>query len=149
VRLALTRLSSGAHRTAPGYALVGCGKKSFAAEETNPGAKPESFRPPYAALKRRSSTVVSAARYQQLEGLAGLSRTLENVGDRRGVSRRVFFGLAVMTVSSALFRHDVVFLQEHFAKPSRRNAPSGLTTGLGSRLSFPSSLRLASGDRGR
>ena len=30
------------------------------------GLKPESFLPPYAALKRRSSTVVSAVRSQQL-----------------------------------------------------------------------------------
>jgi len=40
---------------------------------------------------------------------------------RRGVPRLVFFGLAVMTISSAPFRHDVVFLEEHFAPPSFRN----------------------------
>src|SRR5579871_6612884 len=34
---------------------------------------------------------------------------------RLGVSRPVFFNLAVMTILSALFRHDVTFLQEQFA----------------------------------
>jgi hypothetical protein len=43
-------------------------------------------------------------------------------GDRRDVLLRIFFGLAVVTISSALFRHVVVFLQEHFAPPALRNA---------------------------
>ena len=34
---------------------------------------------------------------------------------RLGVSRPVFFDLAVMTILSALLRHDVMFLQEQFA----------------------------------
>jgi hypothetical protein len=33
------------------------------------------------------------------------------------VPLRIFFRLAVMTISSALFRDDIVFLQEHFAVP--------------------------------
>ena len=38
-----------------------------------------------------------------------------------GRSRRIFFWLAVMTISSARFRHDVVFLQEHLTPLSSRN----------------------------
>jgi hypothetical protein len=120
VRLALTRLSSGAHRTAAGYALVGCGKKSFAAEETNPGAKARIIPP---ALRGAEAPLfhgcigrsVSADRRGKQGCHAHLKMWGRKCGDRRGVSRRVFFELAVMTVSSALFRHDDVFLQEHSA----------------------------------
>jgi hypothetical protein len=39
-----------------------------------------------------------------------------------GVPPSIFFGLAVMTISSTLSRHDVVFLPEHFALVGLRDA---------------------------
>jgi hypothetical protein len=54
---------------------------------------------------------------QELDGGPNLDFVSQFLGvcRRLGVSRRIFLGLGVMTISSAPFRHDVVFLQEHSA----------------------------------
>jgi len=59
-----------------GYVLAGCGKKSFAAEETNTGAKARIIPP---ALRGAEAPLFHGC-IGSSRGQAGLSRTLENVG---------------------------------------------------------------------